>query len=1788
MKRESNLVVAMAILVVFGAGGGVRAECNPIGAWNGTLDSTVYVDGSLDNWILHVDGTVEGSWTMDLGGGYSASSSNASGTWTCTSEVLAITCTGTATEDYDYTSSGYTLQFYNGTGNDNTASGQYTIDFTNVLWDDDSGDWNVTREPISDHVFGIGIDHGLDYADPSNADDTRYQFWVEIATDDTVELVEILAPGGETFTIPRLADQWDGVNQIWTHWEYDAWSDSYRWEYEATYTDIGDFDVYGDGTYVFNIYYFSDSEHQTSAWYGIPGTSDPIVQPTQEPVLTYPSHGAVDVVSPVTITWEEVTDPGAVGIFLFLETSGGPEQDYDFDVSETNSDPIVLANGLWYAEFGFGPWYETADNGDGIGVGVGKYAESDYEFTVMSVSVSGTVTDKATSLPVEGIMVGCWHEDADLWFQTYTEPNGFYLLTGLPRGEADINVRGDSYSNPGLYASTGTELYLSGDVDGLDFALPPAATLSGRVIDAQTAEAVANVQIGYWSDRYQVWQSNDTNSEGQFSLTNLPPGIGEIEVEPDVYTGYAHGLPWGDNWIYLDEGEHRSDHVIQLQKGALVSGYIKDSLGDPLSGIEYDWNGRMCEGWSHTDINGYYEIRLPQGTYVIGLDSDEEFCAFPQYVTITDVSQAVSVDDIIAYDDVTGSQISGNVSNSGGHSKTGEFVAIAFEAGTVIDPSTWYTISPLREIELEEAGPYALTALPPGVYDVYLVVTSETPDGIESVVLRDSIFNVSAPTSGIDLSYTSEGSTVSGMVIDSTGQPVLGASALLNDSTTGAFAAFAHTDHEGNYVIYNTPAGTYTVTAVHSQYYDASTTVQVIDGAAANVNTIVMSAISEDGTPPISDHVIYLEIEQGKTYFDATDPNDVEWEFDFDIVTDDTVEFVKLRTPAGYTFGIPMMDGNWDEPNQIWTQWYSPDPNKYEWELSKNSTEAGGLDVFGDGTYIITVYYTGGGQGQTELWYGIPDSNEPLPEPAEQPVFTNPTGRDGDVPLPLTLRWQECNDPNVSSLWVEVWKELEYDEIIAYEAELPVSSVSSTPFDVNDGFWEGEIYFDQWYDITNSDGIPGWIDKYTASEIKFAVGRDWTVYEVWGGDVDHVGDEYWWEYYHNIDQQPDYVKLGESVSGETESFGGSYNYYVIAAHDALLVDSVQGSTGAYCACIHADGGTSDWFNAAGSPDGAYATVGSEDYGMFRGFMVIANPGDWESVTVITDKGRRPADFNGSGAVEIGDFAVFGSYWMDACLEPDWCGSCDFNKNGIVDNRDFGIFSGCWLVSSVGPVPDVVGMTEGGAGTSLNDARLSKGEVTTDYSDTVPVDMVISCDPIAGTSVPYGSSVGLVVSLGVNQTKVGHWRMDDNEPDTVVLDSSGNGNNGTAQQNTSVLHATGLVDGALIFDGVGDYIQIADSDALSPTEEITVCGWFYFDDASENVGLIWKHSYNYALSTVSDTVRFSVWNPSSQESRASFSTSLLGSGWNFIAGVFDGTNSRLYLNEAPIGNIGASITGGIRDRDGDLYIGQRSDGVGEQYFDGEIDDVQIFNTTLSETQIQAMYSEVTKNLAGHWAMDDSADNTMVLDSGSYSNNGTAQQNTSVISTAGVIDGALTFDGVGDYVQIADSDALSPTEEITVCGWFYFDDASENVGLIWKHSYNYALSTVSDIVRFSVWNPSSQESRASFSTSLLESGWNFIAGVFDGTNSRLYLDGAPIGSIGTSITGGIRDRAGDLYIGQRADGVGDQYFDGLIDEVKIYGKALSASEVEDLYDEGIRGIFRWQKLTNRSCRNAVVMP
>jgi hypothetical protein len=277
----------------------------------------------------------------------------------------------------------------------------------------------------------------------------------------------------------------------------------------------------------------------------------------------------------------------------------------------------------------------------------------------------------------------------------------------------------------------------------------------------------------------------------------------------------------------------------------LVRGYIKDADGKP-AGVEYYYSGKKCDGWDDTDdINGDYQIRLPVGKYSIAEDEDE-LGALPKVVTITDVTEEVDVPDIIVYTEENGGQISGQVNNPGEYAKAGYFSIIVFKAGTILnDPNAWYILQTVTDTQMEDAGPFSINNLPPGVnYDIYLCVESETPDEIEVIAVRDSALNVAIGTTGINLNYSSQGSTVKGDVKNTDDEPILGATALLSD-LLGSFGGFGETDCNGQYVIYNVPAGTYTVTAVHSKYLNTSTTVNVVDGTAADVNTIIMPFAGE-------------------------------------------------------------------------------------------------------------------------------------------------------------------------------------------------------------------------------------------------------------------------------------------------------------------------------------------------------------------------------------------------------------------------------------------------------------------------------------------------------------------------------------------------------------------------------------------------------------------------------------------------------------------------------------------------------------------------------------------------------------------------------------------------------------------------------------------------------------------------------------------------------------------------------------------------------------------------------
>ena len=242
---------------------------------------------------------------------------------------------------------------------------------------------------------------------------------------------------------------------------------------------------------------------------------------------------------------------------------------------------------------------------------------------------------------------------------------------------------------------------------------------------------------------------------------------------------------------------------------------------------------------------------------------------------------------------------------------------------------------------------------------------------------------------------------------------------------------------------------------------------------------------------------------------------------------------------------------------------------------------------------------------------------------------------------------------------------------------------------------------------------------------------------------------------------------------------------------------------------------------------------------------------------------------------------------------------------------------------------------------------------------------------ASISNVTGPTGGQVFVLPTNpESLVGFWPFD-NRSGSVAYDYSGNRNNGTLTlMNTTGNSTSGWQDAAnceagrscLLFDGVDDVVEIANSPSLNPANQITVSFWL------KRTGDPFIHPLSktyqgdkdqYEFYAPSNSLGFYVNTSTSLSSVSSPGYTLtLNDTWYHVVGVYDGSYIRLFVNGAEVGS-GTALTGVMVDNGEPLTIGARRNGYG--YFNGTIDEVMVFNRSLSAAEILALYETSAKKL-----------------------------------------------------------------------------------------------------------------------------------------------------------------------------------------------------------------------------------
>jgi hypothetical protein len=209
--------------------------------------------------------------------------------------------------------------------------------------------------------------------------------------------------------------------------------------------------------------------------------------------------------------------------------------------------------------------------------------------------------------------------------------------------------------------------------------------------------------------------------------------------------------------------------------------------------------------------------------------------------------------------------------------------------------------------------------------------------------------------------------------------------------------------------------------------------------------------------------------------------------------------------------------------------------------------------------------------------------------------------------------------------------------------------------------------------------------------------------------------------------------------------------------------------------------------------------------------------------------------------------------------------------------------------------------------------------------------------------------------------------------------------------------------------------------------------------------------------------------------------------------------------------------------------------------------------------QAFGNAELGGLVGWWKFDESQ-GTTAADSSGNGNNGTLIGNPKWQPQGGKIGGAIDLDGKNSFVRIDDKSAFDISGQITVACWVNLRSISNDYGaIVTKGDNSWRLSMLERQQKFHAsvndWNRIILDG----STTVNTSEWHHVTMVYNGNELCLYLDGKV--NARKPWTGGIGKNNSDFLIGENADQKG-RFFNGLIDDVRVYNYALSENEIAAL--------------------------
>jgi len=377
---------------------------------------------------------------------------------------------------------------------------------------------------------------------------------------------------------------------------------------------------------------------------------------------------------------------------------------------------------------------------------------------------------------------------------------------------------------------------------------------------------------------------------------------------------------------------------------------------------------------------------------------------------------------------------------------------------------------------------------------------------------------------------------------------------------------------------------------------------------------------------------------------------------------------------------------------------------------------------------------------------------------------------------------------------------------------------------------------------------------------------------------------------------------------------------------------------------------------------------------------------------------------------------------------------------------------------------------------------------------------------------------------------------------------------------------GIANRSFAFDGKQAYLQAPNIAALN-SDYATVSFWINADDLD-------FQGEAYLISLGGWQERFKVSMPShgkmvwTTNNTSGISDMDSGDGnvvvpgvWQHWVFVHDGTNDQIYLNGQKVAE--KAVTGTLNSTTHPLGIGYNAVEAGN-YFKGRLDEVQIYNTALNATEIQALYT--AQNTAPTFVQPIVAQynfNDNGLDKSSFQNHAVLENTSFTTDRFGFGNSAAHFNGASSQVTAANNSVLN-SANTTIFMWVRakaLPVSGESFLLSnggWQNRLKISLPSHGKVV-FTT-NSTSGISDMDAGTAIEPGKWYQLTFVHDGTNDKIFINGILANS--KAVSGDLNPANTPLSIGYNVID-GGNWFDGDIDDVAILNTALSDADILTAY-------------------------